>query len=150
MQAGKNRSVVEAYLACMRAWVWSQHGKKVKCMYVSWLPWTCGVIWNIDSVPPPSLIPPLGLSGQQALSIVKVDTKNTSEGKQCRLTGLFTQSGYQQCIGRAPVARACNPNYSGGRDQEDRGLKPAWVNSSQDPISKKNHHRKGLVEWLKV
>jgi hypothetical protein len=42
-----------------------------------------------------------------------------------------------------PVAQACNPSYSGGRDQEDHGLKPAQVNSSQDPISKKNHHKKG-------
>jgi hypothetical protein len=25
----------------------------------------------------------------------------------------------------APVAHACNPSYSGGRDQEDQGLKPA-------------------------
>jgi hypothetical protein len=32
------------------------------------------------------------------------------------------------------VAHACNPSYSGGRDQED--LKPVWANSSQDPISK--------------
>jgi hypothetical protein len=31
---------------------------------------------------------------------------------------------------------ACNPSYSGGRDQEDRSSKPAWANSSQDPISK--------------
>jgi hypothetical protein len=38
------------------------------------------------------------------------------------------------------VAHACNPSYSGGRDQEDRGLKPArqivnatlsWKNPSQ-------------------
>jgi hypothetical protein len=34
------------------------------------------------------------------------------------------------------VAHACNPSYSEGRDQEDRGSKPAWANSSQDPISK--------------
>jgi hypothetical protein len=34
------------------------------------------------------------------------------------------------------MAHACNPSYSGGRDQEDRGSKPAWANSSQDPISK--------------
>jgi hypothetical protein len=27
------------------------------------------------------------------------------------------------------VAHACNPSYSGGRDQEDHGLKPAWANS---------------------
>jgi hypothetical protein len=32
---------------------------------------------------------------------------------------------------------ACNPSYSGGRDQEDRASKPAQANSSQDPISKK-------------
>jgi hypothetical protein len=36
----------------------------------------------------------------------------------------------------APVAHACNPSYSGGRDQEEHSLKPAWANSSQNPISK--------------
>jgi hypothetical protein len=35
------------------------------------------------------------------------------------------------------VAHACNPSYSGGRDQEDCGLKPVQANSSQDPVSKK-------------
>jgi hypothetical protein len=45
------------------------------------------------------------------------------------------------------VAHACNPNYSGGSDQEDNGLKPAQANSSGDPMlkKKKNHHKKGLV-----
>jgi hypothetical protein len=38
---------------------------------------------------------------------------------------------------QAPVAHACNPSYSGDRDQEDHGSKPAY-------------HKKGLVEWLKV
>jgi hypothetical protein len=47
------------------------------------------------------------------------------------------------------VAHACNPSYSGGRDQEDRGLKPAWENNSRDLILKKNLYKKGLVEWLK-
>jgi hypothetical protein len=42
----------------------------------------------------------------------------------------------------ALMGHACNPSYSGGRDQEDRGLKPAQANSWQDPISKKTHHRK--------
>jgi hypothetical protein len=37
----------------------------------------------------------------------------------------------------ALVAYACNPSYSGGRDQEDCSLKPGWANSSRDPISKK-------------
>jgi hypothetical protein len=35
------------------------------------------------------------------------------------------------------VAHACNASYSGDRDQGDRNSKPAWVNSLQDPISKK-------------
>jgi hypothetical protein len=35
------------------------------------------------------------------------------------------------------VAHAYNPSYSGGRDQEDRGLKPAGANSSRDLISGK-------------
>jgi hypothetical protein len=47
------------------------------------------------------------------------------------------------------VAHTCNPSYS-GRDQEDLGLKPAWANSSRDPILKKPIIKIGLVEWLKV
>jgi hypothetical protein len=38
------------------------------------------------------------------------------------------------------VAHTCNPNYSGGRDEEDRGSKPAQTDSSQDlkkPITKR-------------
>jgi hypothetical protein len=44
------------------------------------------------------------------------------------------------------VANTCNPSYSGGKDQEDLGSKPAQANSSRDPILKKTHHKKGLVE----
>jgi hypothetical protein len=43
-----------------------------------------------------------------------------------------------------------NPSYSGGRDQEDHGSKPAWANSSQYPILKKPLTKKGLVDWLKM
>jgi hypothetical protein len=50
----------------------------------------------------------------------------------------------------APVAHTYNLCYSGGSDQEDQGLKPVQANNSRDPISKKIHHKKGLVEWLKV
>jgi hypothetical protein len=32
---------------------------------------------------------------------------------------------------------ACNPSYSGGRDQEDHGSKLTWANSLRDPIKKK-------------
>jgi hypothetical protein len=35
---------------------------------------------------------------------------------------------------QGPVVHACNPSYSGGRDQENHGLKPAQANSSRDPI----------------
>jgi hypothetical protein len=41
------------------------------------------------------------------------------------------------------VAHACNPSYSGGRDQEDHGLKPARAKSSVRPYLKKTLHRKG-------
>jgi hypothetical protein len=46
------------------------------------------------------------------------------------------------------VAHTCYSNYTGGRDQEDRGSKPAWTSSLQDPISKKSI-KKGLVVSLK-
>jgi hypothetical protein len=36
----------------------------------------------------------------------------------------------------APVTYACNPSYSGGRDQEDLGLKPARANSLWDYFEK--------------
>jgi hypothetical protein len=51
---------------------------------------------------------------------------------------------------QALVAHTCNPSYSGGREQEDHDLKPAWANSSQDPISKKPITKNGLIEWLKM
>jgi hypothetical protein len=51
--------------------------------------------------------------------------------------------------GRGPVTHTCNPSYSGGKDQEDQGSRPAWANSAQDLILKKTHHKKtGLAECL--
>jgi hypothetical protein len=41
-------------------------------------------------------------------------------------------------------------SYSGGRDQEDHGLKPAQANSSSRPYLEKPFTKIGLVEWLKV
>jgi hypothetical protein len=46
------------------------------------------------------------------------------------------------------VAHACNPSYSGGRDQENCSSKPAQANGSQDPVSK-NFTKIELVKWLK-
>jgi hypothetical protein len=40
------------------------------------------------------------------------------------------------------VAYACNPSYSGGRDQENCSLKPVWANSSQDPVLKISNTKK--------
>jgi hypothetical protein len=42
----------------------------------------------------------------------------------------------------APVAHACNPSYSGGRNQEDHSSKPARANSSRDPILKNLSHKR--------
>jgi hypothetical protein len=46
------------------------------------------------------------------------------------------------------VAHTCNPSYSGGRDQEDRSLKPAPSKQLVTPYLDKTRHKKGLVEWL--
>jgi hypothetical protein len=49
------------------------------------------------------------------------------------------------------VAPACNPGNLGGRDQEDRDLKPAGTKSSRDSISKNPSQKQiGLVKWLKM
>jgi hypothetical protein len=48
------------------------------------------------------------------------------------------------------VAHACNLGYSGGKDQEDHGSKPAQANSSRDLILKKKNHKKEVVKWLEV
>jgi hypothetical protein len=49
------------------------------------------------------------------------------------------------------VAHTCNPSYSGGRDQEDRSLKPAWANSSQDPSQKNpSQKRAGGVDQVVI
>jgi hypothetical protein len=48
--------------------------------------------------------------------------------------------------GQALMAHACNPSYSGGRDEEDQGLKPAQANSSQDLISKKKKKKKSITK----
>jgi hypothetical protein len=49
-------------------------------------------------------------------------------------------------MSRELAAHACNLGYSGCRDQEDRGLKPAGENSSRDPILKiPNTNRAGRI-----
>jgi hypothetical protein len=48
------------------------------------------------------------------------------------------------------MAHVYNLSYSGDRDQEVHGSKPAQANSWQDPIMEKTLHKRGLVECLKV
>jgi hypothetical protein len=48
------------------------------------------------------------------------------------------------------VAHVCNPRYSGGRDQADRGSKSAQANSSERPYIEKPFTKIGLVEWVKA
>jgi hypothetical protein len=55
-----------------------------------------------------------------------------------------------KCRSQMPVAHACNPSYSGGRDQEDRGSKPAQANSSSRPYLENPFTKMGLLQWLKV
>jgi hypothetical protein len=43
------------------------------------------------------------------------------------------------------LERICNPSYSGDRDREDWGLKPARGNSSWGPNLLKKQHKTGLV-----
>jgi hypothetical protein len=67
-----------------------------------------------------------------------------SHVKKIQIIYIDTESSRRENRSQVPVAQACNPSYSGGRDQEDRGSKPAW------PYLEKPLHKKGLVEWLKV
>jgi hypothetical protein len=58
---------------------------------------------------------------------------------------------YKSCtLSQAPVAHACNPNYSESRDQEDCSSKLAQADSSVRPYLEKPFTKIGLVEWLKV
>jgi hypothetical protein len=50
-------------------------------------------------------------------------------------------------IEQVPVAHIYNFSRSGGRDQEDHGLKPDWAKCSGDPISKSPSPKKGRGLW---
>jgi hypothetical protein len=45
---------------------------------------------------------------------------------------------------QALVAHACNPSYSGSRDQEDQGSRPALANSLRPYLKK--YPTKGVME----
>jgi hypothetical protein len=50
-------------------------------------------------------------------------------------------------LSQATVAHTCNPSYSRGTDQDDRGSKPAQANRSRDPISKKKKNFTKQKQW---
>jgi hypothetical protein len=52
-------------------------------------------------------------------------------------------------VNQALVAHACNPSYSGGRDQEEHSLKPGKY-LVRPYLKKKKITKKGLVEELKI
>jgi hypothetical protein len=60
-----------------------------------------------------------------------------------KILGLIPNIKNKNKKSQALVPHAYNPRYLGGRNQEDRGLKSAQANSSQDPISTKPIIKKG-------
>jgi hypothetical protein len=48
-------------------------------------------------------------------------------------------------VSQVQVAHTCNPSYSGGSDQENRGSKPTWAKQFTRPYLGKIHHKKVLV-----
>jgi hypothetical protein len=53
-----------------------------------------------------------------------------------RSSSYMCMSGKKAVSSQVPVVHTYNPSYSGGRDQEDCGSKPAHANSSWDHILK--------------
>jgi hypothetical protein len=48
----------------------------------------------------------------------------------------------------ALVAHTCNPSYSEGRDQEDRGSKSATGKEFWRPYLENIHHKKGVAQGV--
>jgi hypothetical protein len=64
-------------------------------------------------------------------------SKMSNQSKQKHQTNPNLKDTFQSnSSSQAPVTY--NPSYSGDRDQEDHGSKPAQANSTRDPISKKS------------
>jgi hypothetical protein len=66
---------------------------------------------------------------------------SSPQGKQClkkQASLVPTDSHFSKTNGSwSLVAQTYNLSYSGGRDQKNYSLKPAWANSSWNPILKK-------------
>jgi hypothetical protein len=57
---------------------------------------------------------------------IETDTKDSEEEESPKKR---IQDMIIRMISQMPLAHACNPSYSGGRDQENHSLKLAWANS---------------------
>jgi hypothetical protein len=64
--------------------------------------------------------------------------KIKAQNQDCKL---MTSLYIKKITSWALVTHTCNPNYLGGRDQEDHGSKPTWANNSR-PHPKKNPSQK--------
>jgi hypothetical protein len=62
--------------------------------------------------------------------------KSDSEGQILHVFSHIWTLSLKETHAGAGGSHTCNPIYPGGRDQEDRGLRPAQANSSGDTILK--------------
>jgi hypothetical protein len=54
---------------------------------------------------------------------------------------------WSQQKGKGETKCTCNPSYSGGRNQGDRGTKPAWGNSLWDWVAQGVGHQFKPKNW---
>jgi hypothetical protein len=72
------------------------------------------------------------------VSAYNLSSQKAKEGSQVAgQLGLHSDPVSKKRKEMVPVAHTCNPSYSGGRDQEDRGLKPAQAQFMRPYLEKK-------------
>jgi hypothetical protein len=83
------------------------------------------------------------------LYILLSKQKNNPTNEGYCLLEYFSLHPSKCYLSLVPGTHTCNPSYSGGKEQEDQGSKPAQANSSQDPIED-TQYKKGLIERLPI
>jgi hypothetical protein len=102
----------------------------------------------------------LNLSVPQFLYWLNEDNHRTHNGSVGGPGENILEECLMQCLAQgwwsknvcwpALVAHVYHPSYSGAETRRIKIESQPLAISSQDPILKKVHHKKGLVEWLKV